>query len=415
MAHGNDDGPLSRLVLPPDLKTVYLDNAATSFPKPESVYALMDAFYRRAGVNPGRSGYDLCREAGDLVDETRDLLCRFFGGTDPDRLVFTHNSTDALNLAIGGLIRPGDHVITTRLEHNATLRPLWELQHDAGVEVDWVDFDEAGYVDPEAVIRRLRKDTRAVVMNHASNVIGTVQDVAPIGAACRERGVHLVLDASQSAGMVPVDADELGADVICFTGHKSLMGPMGVGGMYVRPGVELRRTRAGGTGVRSAQRRHLDEYPYRMEYGTPNLPGIAGLNAGVRWVERAGLHAIHAHELALWVRLRDGLGALEGVTLHAQHPGRGERIAVLSFNVDGLEAVDVGTMLDVDADIACRTGLHCAPLVHESLGTDRVHGSVRLSIGPFNTSEQIDAAIAAVGDVAASRGTIMAQSRGVSA
>lgn len=415
MAHGNDDGPLSRLVLPPDLKTVYLDNAATSFPKPESVYALMDAFYRRAGVNPGRSGYDLCREAGDLVDETRDLLCRFFGGTDPDRLVFTHNSTDALNLAIGGLIRPGDHVVTTRLEHNATLRPLWELQHDAGVEVDWVDFDEAGYVDPEAVIRRLRKDTRAVVMNHASNVIGTVQDVAPIGAACRERGVHLVLDASQSAGMVPVDADELGADVICFTGHKSLMGPMGVGGMYVRPGVELRRTRAGGTGVRSAQRRHLDEYPYRMEYGTPNLPGIAGLNAGVRWVERAGLHAIHAHELALWVRLRDGLGALEGVTLHAQHPGRGERIAVLSFNVDGLEAVDVGTMLDVDADIACRTGLHCAPLVHESLGTDRVHGSVRLSIGPFNTSEQIDAAIAAVGDVAASRGTIMAQSRGVSA
>lgn len=415
MAHGNDDGPLSRLVLPPDLKTVYLDNAATSFPKPESVYALMDAFYRRAGVNPGRSGYDLCREAGDLVDETRDLLCRFFGGTDPDRLVFTHNSTDALNLAIGGLIRPGDHVVTTRLEHNATLRPLWELQHDAGVEVDWVDFDEAGYVDPEAVIRRLRKDTRAVVMNHASNVIGTVQDVAPIGAACRERGVHLVLDASQSAGMVPVDADELGADVICFTGHKSLMGPMGVGGMYVRPGVELRRTRAGGTGVRSAQRRHLDEYPYRMEYGTPNLPGIAGLNAGVRWVERAGLHAIHAHELALWVRLRDGLGALEGVTLHAQHPGRGERIAVLSFNVDGLEAVDVGTMLDVDADIACRTGLHCAPLVHESLGTDRVHGSVRLSIGPFNTSEQIDAAIAAVGDVAASRGTTMAQSRGVSA
>lgn len=415
MAHGNDDGPLSRLVLPPDLKTVYLDNAATSFPKPESVYALMDAFYRRAGVNPGRSGYDLCREAGDLVDETRDLLCRFFGGTDPDRLVFTHNSTDALNLAIGGLIRPGDHVITTRLEHNATLRPLWELQHDAGVEVDWVDFDEAGYVDPEAVIRRLRKDTRAVVMNHASNVIGTVQDVAPIGAACRERGVHLVLDASQSAGMVPVDADELGADVICFTGHKSLMGPMGVGGMYVRPGVELRRTRAGGTGVRSAQRRHLDEYPYRMEYGTPNLPGIAGLNAGVRWVERAGLHAIHAHELALWVRLRDGLGALEGVTLHAQHPGRGERIAVLSFNVDGLEAVDVGTMLDVDADIACRTGLHCAPLVHESLGTDRVHGSVRLSIGPFNTSEQVDAAIAAVGDVAASRRSTMAQSRGVSA
>jgi cysteine desulfurase family protein len=398
-----DDGPLSRLVLPPDLKTIYLDNAATSFPKPESVYAFMDAFYRRAGVNPGRSGYDLCREAGNLVDETRELVCRFLGGTDPERLVFTHNSTDALNLAIAGLVRPGDHVVSTRLEHNATLRPLWELQEDAGVEVDWVDFDDAGFVDSADVIGRLRANTRAVVMNHASNVLGTVQDVAPIGAACRERGIHLVLDASQSAGTIPVNMDDLGADVVCFTGHKGLMGPMGVGGMYVRPGVELRRTRAGGTGVRSAQRRHLDEYPYRMEYGTPNLPGIAGLNAGVRWVERQGPCAIHAHELALWTRLRDRLGAIDGVSLHAQQPGRGDRIAVLSFNVDGLEAIDTGTMLDVDANVACRTGLHCAPMVHERLGTDRVHGSVRLSVGPFNTVADIDAVVAGVADIAASR------------
>jgi cysteine desulfurase/selenocysteine lyase len=385
------------------VQLIYLDNGATSFPKPQEVYEFMDAFYRRAGVNPGRSGFDLCLEAGGLIDETRKLLCAFFGGSDPNRVVFGHNSTDALNLAIFGLLARGDHVVTTHLEHNSSLRPLWQLQEDEGVEVDWVDFDDAGWVDPGEVVRRLRRNTRAVVMNHASNVLGTVQDVAPIGKACRERGIHLILDVSQSAGMVPVKMDELGADVVCFTGHKSLMGPMGVGGMVVREGVEIRRTRAGGTGVKSAQRRHLDEYPYRMEYGTPNLPGIAGLNAGVKWVNRTGLDAIHAREMALWKTPRDGLSALDGVTLHCQEPGRGERIGVLSFNVDGLDARDTGTMLDVDSNIACRTGLHCAPMVHEHLGTDRIHGAVRFGIGPFNDAEQIARVVSAVAEIAASR------------
>jgi len=203
---------------------------------------------------------------------------------------------------------------------------------------------------------------------------------------------------------VPVKLDDLGADVICFTGHKSLMGPMGIGGMYVREGVEITRTRAGGTGVKSAQRLHLDEYPYRMEYGTPNLPGIAGLNAGVKWVERHGVEAIHRHEMALWTRLRDGLRAVEGVTLYCAEdvPGR-QRISVLSFNVDGLEAMDTGTMLDVDCNIACRTGLHCTPMVHEHLGTDRIHGAVRFGIGPFNTEADIDAAIQGVREIAAMR------------
>lgn len=397
------ESPFLSLPIPPQVKMIYLDNGATSFPKPQEVYEIMDAFYRRAGVNPGRSGYDLCLEAGSLVDETRTLLCAFFGGTDPNRLVFGHNSTDALNLAIFGLVGGGDHVVTTHLEHNSCLRPIWKLQVDEGVEVDWVDFDDAGYVDPREVVRRFKKNTRAVVMNHASNVIGTVQDVAPIGKACRERGIHLVLDASQSAGVVPVKMDDLGADVVCFTGHKSLMGPMGVGGMYVREGVEIRQTRAGGTGVESAQRRHLERYPYRMEYGTPNLPGIAGLNAGVKWVNRLGLGAIHDHEMALWKALRDGLSAIEGVTLHGQEPGGGERIGVLSFNVDGLEAMDTGTMLDVDSNIACRTGLHCAPMVHRHLGTDEIHGSVRFGIGPFNDREHIEKAVSAVAEIAASR------------
>lgn len=391
--------PFLNLPIPPDVTMIYLDNGATSFPKPPEVYAFMDQFYRKAGVNPGRSGFDLCLEAGQLVDETRKLLCSFFGGTDPNRLVFGYNSTDALNLAIFGLIAPGDHVVTTHLEHNATLRPLWHLQ-EQGVEVDWVDFEDTGYVDPQAILDRLRPTTKAVVMNHASNVLGTVQDVAPIGKVCRERGIHLILDVSQSAGMVPVRMDELHADVLCFTGHKSLMGPMGIGGMYVREGVEIRHTRAGGTGVRSIQRRHLDEYPYRMEYGTPNLPGIAGLNAGVKWIQRIGLEAIHAHEMALWKRLRDGLARIEGVTLYAQDDLGKPRISVLSFNVDGLEALDTGTMLDVDANIACRTGLHCTPMVHEHLGTDRIHGAVRFGIGPFNTPQHIDTAIQAVADIA---------------
>jgi cysteine desulfurase/selenocysteine lyase len=290
--------------------------------------------------------------------------------------------------------------VTTHLEHNATLRPLWHLQ-EQGLEVDWLDFDDRGYIDPDAFIKLFKPNTRAAVINHGSNVIGTVQPVKEIGRACRERGIHLILDVSQTAGMVDVKLDELGADVVCFTGHKSLMGPMGIGGMYVREGVEIRHTRAGGTGVRSAQRHHLEEYPYRMEYGTPNLPGIAGLNAGVRWLLGKGVGSIHAQEMELWRMLRDGLGALEGVTLYCQQDEPSDRrISVLSFNINGLEAADTGTMLDVDHDIACRTGLHCTPMVHEHLGTDKIHGAVRFGIGAFNTPAHIQKAIGAVAEIA---------------
>ena len=239
-------------------------------------------------------------------------------------------------------------------------------------------------------------------MNHGSNVIGTVQSLREIGAVCRAREIPIILDVSQTAGMIPVNLDELGVGVICFTGHKSLLGPMGIGGMYVREGVEIRQVRAGGTGVRSAQRHHLEEYPYRMEYGTPNLPGIAGLNAGVKWVLERGLDAIHRHEMDLWTRLRDGLRELDGVTLYCADTTE-NRISVLAFNVDGLEAGDTGTMLDVDYDIASRTGLHCAPMVHEGMGTDKIHGTVRFGIGPFNTIEQIDTAIQAVREIAQMR------------
>ncbi|MCU0243664.1 MAG: aminotransferase class V-fold PLP-dependent enzyme, partial [Acidobacteria bacterium] len=237
-------------------------------------------------------------------------------------------------------------------------------------------------------------------VNHASNVIGTVQPVAAIGRLCREAGVLFAIDASQSAGKVPIDMEAQFLDVVAFTGHKSLLGPTGIGGLYVREGVEIRHTRAGGTGVRSAVKAHLDEYPYRLEYGTPNVMGIAGLKAGVSWVKGKGLEAIHAEEMRLARVLLDGLKAIPRVVTYCLD-SLDDHIAVLAFNVEGMDAADVGTMLDVDFGIACRTGLHCAPLVHEQLGTDKIHGAVRFGIGPFNTDEHVRAAVEAVGRIAA--------------
>jgi cysteine desulfurase family protein len=383
-------------------KLIYLDNGATSYPKPEEVYRFMDSFYRANGVNPGRSGYDMCIQAVEVVEETRSILTRFFNGTDPNRLVFGYNSTDALNLAIFGLLKSGDHAITTNLEHNSVLRPLYHLSKESGVEVDYIPFDEKGFVDPEAFRKLFKKNTRLVVVNHGSNVIGTIQPIREIGRMCREKGIHFLIDASQTAGKIPIDVEKDYLDVVAFTGHKSLLGPMGIGGMYVRDGVEIRHTRAGGTGVRSAVRTHLDEYPYRMEYGTGNLPGIAGLNAGIKWILDKGMDKLFEHEMELTGRLRDGLAQIEGVTLYCQDD-LSDHISVLLFNIDGMEAGDTGTILDVDYNIACRTGLHCAPLVHEQLGTDRIHGAVRFGVGPFNTEEDIERAIKAVKEIASSR------------
>jgi cysteine desulfurase / selenocysteine lyase len=381
-------------------KLIYLDNGATTYPKPEEVYVRMDQFYRQYGVNPGRSGYDLCLVAGGIVEETRKLLTRFFnGGTDPNRLVFGYNATDALNLAIFGLLKAGDHAITTNLEHNSVLRPLYHLYKYNNVEVDHIRFDANGFVDPDDFARGIKKNTRLVVVNHGSNVIGTVQPIKEIGRICRERGIMFLVDTSQTAGKIPIDMDDMCIDVAAFTGHKSLMGPMGIGGLYVRDGVEIRHTRAGGTGVRSAIRTHLDEYPYRLEYGTPNLPGIAGLNAGVRWLEAQGMASIHQRETQLLKVMRDNLQEIEGIIMYCQDDLT-NHIGVMSFNIEGLEAADTGTMLDVDYGIASRTGLHCAPLVHEQIGTDKIHGAVRFGIGPFNTAEDIQAAIEAVREIA---------------
>ncbi len=378
---------------------IYLDNGATSFPKPEEVYVTMDRTYRRLGVNPGRSGYDICLEAGNVVDNTRKMLTEFFNGTDSNRLCFSYNSTDALNLIIFGMLRPGDHAISTTIEHNSVLRPLYHLSRDSGVEVDYVPFDDAGFVDPNDIKKKFRPNTRLVIVNHASNVVGTVQPVREIGRYCREADIPFAIDSSQSAGKIPIDMEEQFLDVVAFTGHKSLFGPMGIGGLYVREGIEIRHTRAGGSGVRSADRAHIDEYPFRLEYGTPNVMGIAGLQAGVKWVLDKGLDEIHAQEMKLTRMLRDGLAAIPGVTLYCQDDLT-DHIAVLLFNIDGMDPGDVGTLLDVDHNIACRTGLHCAPLVHEQLGTTGNRGAVRFGIGPFNTEEDIQAAIEAVKETA---------------
>ncbi len=380
-------------------KMIYLDNGATSFPKPEEVYSFMDHFYRNFGVNPGRSGYDLCLESGEVVEDTRKLLIDFFNGKDPNRLCFSYNSTDALNLIINGMLKKGDHLITTNIEHNSVLRPIYHLEKYEGVEADYIPVDSSGFVDPDDFPKKFKDNTKLVIVNHASNVIGTIQPVKEIGKYCKERGIPFAIDASQSAGMLPIDIDELNIDIIAFTGHKSLLGPTGIGGLYVREGVEIRHTRAGGTGVRSAVKTHLFEYPYRLEYGTLNTVGVAGLNAGVKWVNKKGVKKIHEHEMKLTEMLRDGLKDTEGVTLYCQE-NLTDHISVFLFNIDGFEALNVGTLLDVDYNIACRTGLHCAPLIHEHLGTTEIHGAVRFGIGPFNTEEHINAAIDAVKEIA---------------
>lgn len=380
---------------------IYLDNAATSWPKPDPVYDFMIEFYRSCGVNPGRSGFDKAIEAGNIVEETRSLLTRFYGGdeTHPERLCFSYNATDSLNLLIQGSLTAGDHVVTTNLEHNSVIRPINHMVRDAGVEATYVPFDDAGFVDPDDIGKAIKANTRLVIVNHGSNVLGTIQPVAEIGRICRDKGVRFAIDASQTSGMVPIDMKAMNIDVLAFTGHKSLMGSTGIGGLCIRKDVELRHTRSGGTGVRSAFPYHLDEYPYRMEYGTPNMVGIASLHAGQEWLKnQGGVEAIHAREMKLARKLVEAFREIEGVTTYCCDSLE-NHLATVSMNVEGFEAGDVGIILDVDFNVATRTGLHCAPLVHKQLDTVKGHGSVRFSIGPFNTEAHIDTAIEAVIDV----------------
>ncbi|MBR0055017.1 MAG: aminotransferase class V-fold PLP-dependent enzyme [Bacteroidales bacterium] len=379
---------------------IYLDNSATSFPKPNEVYDFMINFYRQHGVNPGRTGFDAAIETGDLVTNTRKMLTKLFnGGDDYNRLTFSYNATDSLNMIIQGLAEKGAHVITTMLEHNSVLRPLYSLQQKGLIDVTYVPFDERGYVDPDDVKKAIRPNTKFVVCTHCSNVIGTIQPLKEIGKICHDNGLIFVVDGSQGAGAVDLDMQAQNIDVYCFTGHKCLMGPTGIGGSYVREGITINHTRYGGTGVRSAVEGHLEEYPYRLEAGTMNLLGIAGLYAGVKWITEKGIMNIHNEEMRLWKKLRDGLREIDGVTVYCATSVENQN-PVLSFNIKGSTAEKVGQFLDVDYEIACRTGLQCAPKVHMGIGTFDLHGTVRFSIGAFTTEEEIDTAIAAVKEIA---------------
>lgn len=378
---------------------VYFDNAATTFPKPREVIDFMAEFYATHGVNPGRTGFDLAMETEETILEARQTLAEFFGGSNRDRLVFSLNVTDALNLLIHSMLQPGDHAISTCLEHNSVLRPLYQ-QREMGCEVEFVPFDQRGYIDPAEIESRIKNNTKLVVLNHGSNVIGTVQPVAEIGRICREKGVLFAIDAAQTAGLVEIDIDSMNIDVVCFTGHKSLFGPTGTGGMYIGEHVDLWPCRSGGTGVKSALRSQVKEFPWRCEFGTLNTMGIAGLLAGQKWIKaRGGVGAIFEHEMVHARRLHTALAETEGVRMYCADMDR-DHLPVLVFNIEGLPARQVGELLDVEHNIITRTGLHCAPRVHEGIGTADEGGTVRFSPGVFTTDDDVDRAIAAVKDVA---------------
>jgi cysteine desulfurase family protein len=378
---------------------IYLDNAATTFPKSRHVLEKMLRTYLETGVSPGRGGYDLAVLAGDRVDRARFRIARFFGAPDPDRVVFCANATDGLNLALLGWLRPGAHVVTTRLEHNSVLRPLHHLQQSAGVSATFIPFDGQGFVDPEDIARAIRPETTLVVVNHVSNVLGTIQPVAQVGEICLAHGVPLLVDASQSAGQIPVDMARMKASAIVFTGHKALYGPSGIGGLVVHPDLDIRPTRFGGTGVESKSPVHTARFPHRLEAGTHNLMGIIGLSMAIDDLVEIGLFTIHEREMTLFEKLAQGLAAVEGVTLYGVSD-RSRQVALVSVNIDGIAPEDVAAILDADFGICVRAGLHCAPLVHASLGTgDR--GTVRFSLGRFNTQNDVDRAVSAMAAIAA--------------
>ena len=376
---------------------IYLDNAATSFPKPGSVLeAMCDQLCTAAG-NPGRSGHTMSVRAAQRVWQARVAIARLIGAKEPRRIAFALNGTDALNLAIKGWLRPGDHVVTTAMEHNSVLRPLAALEA-GGIRHARVPCDARGQVDPDDVVRALERSTRMVIVNHASNVVGTIQAVREIGTAVRARGLVLLVDAAQSVGRVDIDVERDCIDLLAFPGHKSLFGPTGTGALWVGERVRLTALRQGGTGTHSQSEQQPTEMPEALESGTLNTVGIAGLRAGVEFVLHTGVETIAARERELGSRLVSGLQAIDGVTVH----GAGaESVACLSLTVRRWEPSDLAAALDASSGIAVRAGLHCAPAAHRAIGTFPA-GTVRLSPGWFNTREQIEQAIDAIGALARS-------------
>ncbi len=384
-------------------RRTYLDNASTTFPKPPCVTEAVCRYMTEMGTNVGRGEYASAFDTEDLVFDTRAALCALLGGADPSDVVFTRNVTEALNLVLKGFLHPGDHVIVSSMEHNAVMRPLTQLAA-AGVTFSRAQCAPDGTLDAAEVERLICPQTRVVVMTHASNVCGTILPVCEVGAICRRHGIPLVIDAAQTAGVVPISMEECGAAAICFTGHKGLLGPQGIGGCVLDPefATQIDALVAGGTGSYSDSEQMPSFMPDRLEAGTPNLPGIAGLAASLAWLGEKGIDAVRGHELALTQRLLDGLrplAAARRVRL-AGLPGTEGRTGVVSIQTPGHDLAQVAHDLDARFGIQTRVGLHCAPSAHKTLGTFPA-GTIRFSLGWANTEADVDLAISALGELLA--------------
>ncbi len=387
---------------------IYFDNAATSWPKPPGVAEAMTRYLNEIGANPGRSGHRLAVEAARVVYGAREAIAMLFNAPDPLRVVFGANVTEAINLALRGLLRPGDHVITSSMEHNSVMRPLRALERE-GVQVTVVPCSPQGSLDPAAVEQAIQSNTVMIALNHASNVVGTLLPVAEVGRIARRHNVLLLVDAAQTAGAYPIDVQADAIDLLAFTGHKSLYGPMGTGGLIIGERVDVERIeplRRGGTGSRSEREEQPEFLPDKCESGTPNAVGLAGLGASLRWVMERGVDNIRAHEVTLTQQLIHGLRAIPGVTVYGGLDAN-RQTATVSFNIAAIDGSivapsEVGLRLDDEYAVLCRVGLHCAPAAHKTLGTFPV-GTVRFGLGAFNTAQEVEAALDAVRQLAGAR------------
>ena len=383
-------------------RRIYLDNAATSWPKPESVYGAVEHYMRQVGAPAGRGVY---REATDVersVGECRRLMAEQINAVDASRIVFTLNATDALNLALHGLLRPGDHVVTSTLEHNSVLRPLRALEDAGVVRVTRVGCNGAGWVSPDEIRAAIEPQTRLIALLHASNVTGALQDVVEVGRIAARHECVFLVDAAQTVGHVPVDVREMGVHLLATAGHKGLLGPLGTGCLYVAPGMdsELRSVRQGGTGTRSDLDLQPDSMPDKYESGNLNVPGVLGLAAGLKFVRDFGIAPLRAHHLRLTGQMLRGLSDISGVRIHG--PADPERqVGVVSMTLRGYDPRELAGLLDSVCRIQARPGIHCAPGAHRELGTLQAGGTVRFSFGPFTTVDEIDRTVEAIAEFAA--------------
>lgn len=382
---------------------IYLDNAATSFPKPDCVCLEMYRCMREYCANPGRGGHALSLKAGMAVNRARETVCRLFNIRDPMRLAFTKNATEAINIAIKGLVFPGCHVITTAMEHNAVMRPLRTLERDMGIGISIIKGNEFGEIDPFDVRWSIKKNTALVICTLSSNVNGIIMPVAEIGRTAREYGIPFLVDASQGAGSLPVDVEAWNADMLAFPGHKGLMGPQGTGGLYVREGIRLRTLMEGGTGSNSEYAFQPEIMPDMLESGTLNTPGIVGLGAGAEYVIKIGTGTIHEYKSRLTGLLAEGLSQVPGVRLYS-HADGSRNSGIVAMNLADMDPAKLSFILDKDFGICTRAGLHCSPAAHASLGTAGL-GSVRFSVGCFNTENDVILAVEAVERIARSTAT----------